>query len=223
MSSQAEYQLYAANAQIGAARAALLPTISLTGLAGLASSALSSLFTGGAFSYSLAPNVSYPIFRAGAGKAGVRYSQAAARRVSRHLREGDPDLVPGDQRRAVTRGHRLTDQLRANRQGVAAAQDTLNLVNAQYRGGISHLPVESRRPADAVCRAADVGGGAAHGRHQPGHAVPGAWRRLDARCYPKRRAPAGPAAAGWTWSRGPDAPGRLAWLPGEGRRDHRRP
>ncbi|MEO9131251.1 MAG: efflux transporter outer membrane subunit, partial [Sphingomonas sp.] len=66
---QAEYELRAANAQIGAARAALFPRISLTALAGFASGPLGSLFTGGAFNYSVAPNVSYPIFRAGAGKA----------------------------------------------------------------------------------------------------------------------------------------------------------
>jgi len=73
---QAEYTLRAANAQIGAARAALFPRISLTALAGLASTSLSSLFTGGAFNYSVAPSASYPIFRAGAGRAGVAQSQA---------------------------------------------------------------------------------------------------------------------------------------------------
>ena len=44
---QAEYQLRAANAQIGAARAALFPRITLTGLLGFASTALTSLFTAG--------------------------------------------------------------------------------------------------------------------------------------------------------------------------------
>ena len=38
---------------------------------------------------------------------------------------------------ALAREGTLTDQLRANRQGVAAAQDSLNLINAQYRGGIT--------------------------------------------------------------------------------------
>jgi multidrug efflux system outer membrane protein len=49
---EAEFQLRAANAQIGAARAALFPRISLTGILGLASSALSGLFSGGAFQWS---------------------------------------------------------------------------------------------------------------------------------------------------------------------------
>jgi multidrug efflux system outer membrane protein len=133
---QAEYQLYAANAQIGAARAALLPRITLTGIAGLASSALSTLFTGGAFTYSIAPQVSYPIFRAGAGIAGVRYSQAQR---DAYLATYEKAIQTAFQETndALAREGTLVDQLRANRQGVAASQDTLNLVNAQYRGGIA--------------------------------------------------------------------------------------
>ena len=133
---QAEYQLRAANAQIGAARAALLPRISLTGLAGLASSALSSLFTGGAFSWSLAGNASYPIFRAGAGVAGVRYSEAQ-RDLYLATYERSIQTAFQETNDALAREGTLVDQLRANRRGVAAAQDTLNLVNAQYRGGIA--------------------------------------------------------------------------------------
>jgi multidrug efflux system outer membrane protein len=51
---QAEYQLRAANAEIGAARAALFPRISLTGLLGFASNALR-LFSGGGFNWSAGP------------------------------------------------------------------------------------------------------------------------------------------------------------------------
>src|SRR3546814_3910360 len=62
---QAEYQLRAANAEIGAARAAMFPRISLTGLLGFASNALGSLFDNGAFSYSGSPGITYPIFSGG--------------------------------------------------------------------------------------------------------------------------------------------------------------
>ena len=132
---QAEYQLRAANAQIGAARAALLPRLTLTGIAGLASTALSTLFTGGAFTYSASANASYPIFRAGAGINGVRYSEAqrdaALASYERAIQTAFQET--GD---ALAREGTLVDQLRANRQGIAAAQTTLTLTNARYRGGI---------------------------------------------------------------------------------------
>src|SRR5438270_5982324 len=73
---QAEFQLRANNADIGAARAALFPKITLTGLLGFASSALSTLFTGGAFGASAAANAAYTIFNAGAGRANVRLTDA---------------------------------------------------------------------------------------------------------------------------------------------------
>jgi len=67
---QAEYQLRAANAEVGAARAALFPRLSLTALAGLASNGLSQLFTTRAFNYTATPSVSYPVF---AGARAGRY------------------------------------------------------------------------------------------------------------------------------------------------------
>ena len=73
---QAEYELRAANAEIGAARAALFPRITLTGLAGLASDALSTLFTGAAFNYSAGANVRYSLFAGGAAQAGVAQTEA---------------------------------------------------------------------------------------------------------------------------------------------------
>ncbi len=132
---QAEYELRAANAEIGAARAELFPRISLTGLVGFASTALSSLFTGGAWNYSAAPSVSYPLFRAGAGRANVRYSEAQRdallasyeRSIQSAFRETSD---------ALARAGTLSDQLRANELGVRAASDTLNLTNARYQGGI---------------------------------------------------------------------------------------
>src|SRR6185503_4667241 len=59
---QAEYELRAANAQIGAARAALFPRITLTGLHGFASSALIKLLSAGAFAFSAGADATYTIF-----------------------------------------------------------------------------------------------------------------------------------------------------------------
>nr|WP_315593976.1 efflux transporter outer membrane subunit [uncultured Cupriavidus sp.] len=64
----AEHRLKAANANIGAARAAFFPQISLTAGVGLASTTLAGLFTGGA-AWAFAPQVTLPIFNAGANQA----------------------------------------------------------------------------------------------------------------------------------------------------------
>lgn len=132
---QAEYELLAANADIGAARAALFPRLSLTGLVGFASDALRTLFTGGAFNYSVAPAVSYPIFRAGAGRAGVEFSTAQRdallasyeRTIQSAFREVSD---------ALARQGTIAEQTRADRANLIAAEDTFRLTEARYRGGI---------------------------------------------------------------------------------------
>ena len=74
---QAEQQLIAANANIGAARAAFFPRISLTATAGSASSRLAGLFQAGTWGWSLAPQLLLPIFDAGRNSAGLASSKAA--------------------------------------------------------------------------------------------------------------------------------------------------
>lgn len=69
---QAEQQLIAANANIGAARAAFFPRISLTAGVGTASSQLSELFRGGSWGWTAAPQLLLPIFDAGRNTAGLR-------------------------------------------------------------------------------------------------------------------------------------------------------
>lgn len=132
---EAEFQLRAANAEIGAARAALFPTISLTGVLGLASSALTGLFSGGAFSWSAGANVDYPIFRAGAGRAGVELSEAqrnaALAGYERAIQSGFREVAD-----ALARRGTMAEQLRATRAQTEAAADTFRLVEARYRGGI---------------------------------------------------------------------------------------
>ncbi len=132
---QAEYELLAANADIGAARAALFPRLSLTGLVGFASDALRTLFTGGAFNYSVAPSLSYPIFRAGAGRAGVEFSQAQRDALlatyERTIQSAFRDVSD-----ALARQGTIAEQTRADRANLLAAQDTFRLTEARYRGGI---------------------------------------------------------------------------------------
>lgn len=73
---EAEANLIAANAQIGVARAAYFPQISLTGTAGFESPALTNLFTGPAGVWNLAASLTQPIFEGGRLKSNVRLSQA---------------------------------------------------------------------------------------------------------------------------------------------------
>ncbi len=132
---QAEYELLAANADIGAARAALFPRVSLTGLVGFASDALRTLFTGGAFSYSVAPGVSYPIFRAGAARANVTLSEAQ-RDALLATYERTIQTAFQEVSDALARQGTIAEQTRADRANAAAAQDTFRLTEARYRGGI---------------------------------------------------------------------------------------
>ena len=73
---EAEENLIAANAQIGVARAAYFPQISLTGTAGYESAALTNQFTGPAGIWTLVGNVTQPIFQGGRLKSNVRLAEA---------------------------------------------------------------------------------------------------------------------------------------------------
>ena len=73
---EAEETLIAANAQIGVARAAYFPQISLTGTAGFESPALANLFTGPAGVWNLAASLTQPIFEGGRLKSTVRFAEA---------------------------------------------------------------------------------------------------------------------------------------------------
>ncbi len=132
---QAEYQLRAANAEIGAARAALFPKISLTGLAGFVSNALGALFAGGAFNWQAGGAATYPIFRAGAGKANVDVTKAqrdaAVATYEKTIQTAFREVAD-----ALARRGTITDQLTATRDQLDAATDNYKLSDMRYRGGI---------------------------------------------------------------------------------------
>ncbi|WP_425228323.1 efflux transporter outer membrane subunit [Sphingomonas sp.] len=132
---QAEYELRATNGDIGAARAALFPRLSLTGLLGFASNALSSLFTGGAFNYSVSPTASYSIFAGGAARADVALARAQQRAALASY-ERSIQAAFRDTADALARQGTIQAQLDANRRFAAAAADTLRLTDARYQGGI---------------------------------------------------------------------------------------
>jgi multidrug efflux system outer membrane protein len=135
---EAEYKLRSANAEIGAARAALFPRISLTGLLGFASNALTGLFSGNGFHWSGAASGSYPIFNAGAGRAGVQLSEAQ-RDAALASYEKSIQTAFREVADALARRGTIDDQLKADTANLAAAADNNRLAEARYRGGIDNF------------------------------------------------------------------------------------
>ena len=132
---QAEYQLRAANAQIGAARAALFPRISLTGLLGFASSALLKLFTGGAFGWSVGADASYTVFQGGAGHANVRLTQAE-RNAALATYQQTVQTAFREVSDALARRGTINDEIGARERQLAATAETYLLTEHRYRAGI---------------------------------------------------------------------------------------
>lgn len=132
---QAEFQLRAANARIGAARASFFPSIGLTALAGFASTALSGLFTGGAFTWSVAPSASLPIFDGGANRGNLAFAraqqEASVAQYQRAIQSAFRDVAD-----ALARRGTIGAQFAAQVQLEDAARDANALQVARYREGI---------------------------------------------------------------------------------------
>jgi multidrug efflux system outer membrane protein len=130
---QAEYQLRAANAQIGAARAALFPRITLTGLLGFASTALTSLFT--SVGWSAGADAAYTIFQSGAGHANLRLSKAerdaAIATYQKAIQTAFREVAD-----ALARRGTINDEIAARQRQQVATADTYTLTEARYRAGI---------------------------------------------------------------------------------------
>jgi multidrug efflux system outer membrane protein len=131
---QAEQNLIAANAQIGAAKAAYYPSISLTGLFGVASTSLSDLFSGPSKIWQYGASLGLPIFTGGllAGQVQVAEAQqqqalfAYQKAIQNAFREVNDALVDQDRSRA---------QLGAQRLQVAALQQYADTARLRYDNG----------------------------------------------------------------------------------------
>jgi multidrug efflux system outer membrane protein len=132
---QAEYGLRAANANIGAARAALFPRLTLTGLLGFASSALLKLFSGGAFGWSGGVNAAYTIFQSGAGHANVRLTEAQ-QRAAVATYQSTIQTAFREVADALARRGTINDEIAARQRQQAATGDSYLLTEARYRAGI---------------------------------------------------------------------------------------
>ena len=135
----AERQLLAANASIGAARAAFFPSIGLTGVAGSASTQLSDLFDSGSGYWSFSPSISIPIFTAGRLRANLDYAQ-----ISRDIRVAQYEQAIQDAFRDVADGlaahETYVEQVQAQRNLLQVSEDYYQVAERRYRTGIdSHL------------------------------------------------------------------------------------
>jgi outer membrane protein, multidrug efflux system len=138
---QAEQLLSAANANIGAARAAFFPRITLTGSAGLASSDLAGLFKGGAFAWSFAPQLLLPIFDAGRNQANLAVAQVN-RDIAVAQYEKAVQVAFREVNDALVARATWAEQLRAQQAQARAEAVRLQLAELRYRNGaFSYLEV----------------------------------------------------------------------------------
>jgi multidrug efflux system outer membrane protein len=132
---EAEHLLKAANANIGAARAAFFPRISLTANAGSLSPDLSGLFGGGSGTWLFQPQISLPIFNAGSLRASLDYSKIqkdiGVARYEKSIQTAFQEVADGLAARQT-----YQQQLQAQRDLVEANQDYYRLAERRYRIGI---------------------------------------------------------------------------------------
>ena len=133
---QAEQTLIAANANIGAARAAFFPRISLTASVGSASSELSGLFKDGSWGFSLAPQALLPIFDAGRNRAGLESAKVgrelAVAQYEKAIQTAFREVADALAGRAT-----LGEQLRAQQAQATAEAERFRLAELRYRNGVA--------------------------------------------------------------------------------------
>lgn len=132
---QAEHQLQAANASIGAARAAFFPSISLTADAGTASSQLSGLFDGGSGSWLFQPSINLPIFTAGRLKANLDYAEVQKNievaTYEKAIQTAFQEVADGLAARTT-----YEQQLSAQRALVGTSEEYYRLAERRFRTGV---------------------------------------------------------------------------------------
>jgi outer membrane protein, multidrug efflux system len=138
----AEHELKAANADIGAARAAFFPTITLTGGGGTASTALEGLFAPGSEVWNFSPQINWPIFEAGT------WAGLDAARVGKLIQVADYEKAIQTAFREVADAldakKFLNEQLADQTALVKAEQRRYDLADARYHNGVdSYLTVLS--------------------------------------------------------------------------------
>jgi multidrug efflux system outer membrane protein len=147
----AEQKLIAANANIGAARAAFFPRIALTGSAGTASNSLQGLFKQGSGAWNFMPSISMPLFDAGRTSANVDVAEArkviAIAEYEKTIQQAFREVAD-----LLNANDKLAEQLAAQSVNSKVQNQRVRLVEARYQAGIAnHLEVlDAQRDAFAA-------------------------------------------------------------------------
>lgn len=131
----AEHQLKSANANIGAARAAFFPDITLTGSYGSASSQLGNLFKAGQLSWSFVPQITLPLFDFGKNSNNLDLADArqkiAVAQYEKTVQTAFREVADALAARAM-----LNEQVQAQQRLVAASQQRYQLAELRYKSGV---------------------------------------------------------------------------------------
>ncbi|RYD20089.1 MAG: efflux transporter outer membrane subunit, partial [Verrucomicrobiaceae bacterium] len=132
---EAEHQLRAANANIGAARAAFFPSVTITSNGGTASNSFSKLFSNGTGTWLFSPQVNLPIFDGGRNQANLDYAE-----VTKHIEIAnyEKSIQTGFREVADSLASRtgLDERISATANLVEAQQKRTNLANSRYEKGV---------------------------------------------------------------------------------------
>ncbi len=172
---QSEHQLKAANANIGAARAAFYPSISLTGTLGAASGELTSLFAAGAGAWSFLPSISLPIFDNGKNEAALA-SAVANRDIAVAQYEKAIQTAFREVSDALAARGTYGGQLQAQRALVNATRDAYRLSQARYDRGIDNFLTVLDAQRSLYSAEQDLIGVELSKSEQPGRPLQGAGR-----------------------------------------------
>src|ERR1700733_6747480 len=133
----AEHLLKAANADIGAARAAFFPAIELTGSLGSASTEFSGLFKHDSLAWTFAPQISVPLFAGGANEANLEAAKVARRTAVAQYEKAIQIAFREVADALAARGY-PPRPLQAQQALVSASQDAYRLAQMRFRGGVDN-------------------------------------------------------------------------------------
>jgi multidrug efflux system outer membrane protein len=139
--SGAERRMASANAQIGVAKAAFFPTVTLNGLVGLESLSAATLFNASSRFWSAGPSVSLPIFEGGRLRAGLRLSQATYEETVANYRQTVLTAFSEVEDNLAAQ-ELLANEYASESEALVAARQQLDVANNRYRDGlITYLEV----------------------------------------------------------------------------------